>query len=150
MKYLLLILLLVACSEPIPISVSSLRPDDGDTALVDEAVAILGIAWEPSRRSYGIISLTLVDDQGAGASDGVSTIRKARCRKAAVAVRAPTFVAHELYHVLTGEAHVCEGEDCDGQWEDNLMRGVDPLGVELTENQFDALEKGRRRLTRCR
>jgi hypothetical protein len=149
--FLFTLLWLVGCGEPLPISLSSLRTDDeGDKVLVDEAVAILGLTWEPTRRSYGTISLTLVDDQGPDASDGVSTIRKARCRKAAIAVRDPVYVAHELYHVITGDRHVCEDAECDGQWEDNLMRGTNPLGVELTEGQYDALYQGRNRLTRCR
>ena len=136
------------CGEPLPIQIGSLRHDPGDEALVDEAVAMLGLEWEHSTKLRGTIVLALVDPAGNETNAGLALIQNKRCYKAAISLREPRFVAHEIGHLL-GLDHVCEAP-CPDELSDNLMNGEMALGNELTEDQFDDLDKGRRILTHCR
>lgn len=138
-----------ACGEPLPISVSALREDEGDTALVDEAVGILGMEWELSRKARGTIHLTLVD---ADPSDidflGLTPLNGPRCFRTAVVRRNAVSIAHELGHLL-GLDHVCE-MPCPDSAGENLMRGDIDAGTELSEDQLETIDKERRRITHCR
>ena len=142
----------LACAEPVPIALSALRHDEGDTALVDEAVAILGVEWEPSTRSRGTVHLTLIDGDPSDTtqfdSAGVTVIGQRRCWKAVIALRHPTIVAHELGHAL-GLDHVCEAP-CPSELAENLMNGETSLGTELSDEQTETIDRERGRLTRCR
>ncbi|MEM6990112.1 MAG: reprolysin-like metallopeptidase [Myxococcota bacterium] len=139
------------CGEPVPVALTSLGAGmDDDEELVDEAFAILGLPWEPTKRTRGTVHLTLVGEAGLPLEDkqGKTVLRTFRCIKSVVATRHARAIAHELGHAL-GLDHSCE-EPCPDELADNLMAGVFSLGSDLNDEQYDELERGRRRLTSCR
>ena len=138
----------LGCGQPVPIDVVSLgdRSHADDIALVDDAVALLGVEWELTEPRYGSIHLVLVEGEESPGAEGVAT--RGVCRKFAASIRAVLPLAHELGHCL-GLEHICEGEACTGDLATNLMTpGAD--GSDLTDEQLDDIDKGRRRLTACR
>jgi len=123
--------IVLGCGEPLPIHIAALRDDPGDEALVDEAVALLGMDWEPSEKARGTVRLALVDEVADQDNLGVSHLRAPRCYKASVAVRRVDTVAHEIGHLL-GLDHVCENP-CPEALRENL--GHDPLGRTLRKRR---------------
>jgi len=138
---------------PVPVDLTSLREDPGDEALVDDAFEILGLAWEPSTIARGTIDLHLVDSQDGDDFGGGTLLFSPRCHKAVVSIRVAENIAHEVFHALVSNIdHVCDYPDCPDELLDNLMISGDApaIGRDLTEAQRDDLERGYRRLTRCR
>ena len=137
-----------ACSEkPLPLRVTTLRDDPNDETVVDEAVAILGHTWEPTHSAVVVTEVVLTEPDGE--IGGLTFTAVNPCIKGVLAIRNPVSLAHELGHAY-GLDHVCEGEDCTAEHQDNLMNGTLAGGTELTDAQLEDLERGRRRLTRCR
>lgn len=137
-----------ACGEPVPICLSSLPTEPGDKHLVRAAAAILNVEVEFTERVRGTIHLTLAE-LDAGRGGGVTSVNT-RCVKAVTANREVRTVAHEFGHAL-GLQHTCEAPCPESEFE-NLMNGEWGVGagVELSEEQLDNIDRGRRRLTRCR
>ena len=149
-----LCLLLMGCAGgPVPIDLTSLREDPGDEALVDDAFEILGLPWERSTIGRGTIDVHLVDEPDDAEIGGTTLLVTPRCFKAVASVRSPEHIAHEVFHALVSNGdHVCDYPDCPDELLDNLMISGDApvIGRELTQPQEDELERGYRRLTRCR
>ena len=147
----LAVLLFGGCAEPVPIDLSTVPLDSDDTdyeGLVDEAFGLLGLPFELTSRTRGTIHLAVVHIDGEP-HGGVTTLVGPRCWKSVTANASAVAIAHEVAHAL-GLDHVCEGEDCTAEHQDNLMNGTLAGGTELTDAQLEDLERGRRRLTRCR
>ena len=139
---------------PVPVQITSLRQDENDDLLMDEAFGILGLTWEHSDVVRGTLHIHLVDDPPSLDDldfGGITMIVKPRCHKAVVARRTPNNIAHEVVHALQRDAkHVCE-DPCPPELADNLMAGAtQTLGSELTSEQMDEIERGYNRFTRCR
>lgn len=148
--FILVVTHLVACNEPVPVHLSAIGDDADDEELVVEAFDTLGLPFEFTNRVRGTIHLTLIDppvDQTHGG--GVTAVRS-RCHNAVVAQRRVRTIAHELGHAL-GLDHTCEAP-CPDEHMDFLMNGEwgEGAGISLSDEEFDELDRGRRRLTRCR
>lgn len=101
----------------------------------------------------GTIELHLVDEQEDPDFGGITLLVSRRCITAVVSSRSPEHIAHEVFHALVSNTdHACDYPDCPDELLDNLMISGDApvIGRELTESQEEELERGYRRLTRCR
>jgi hypothetical protein len=138
---LMFALALPACAEALPINV---RDESGVESLrdlppvVEDACDVLGLLCEAVDHEYGAITLDLIetDDRVRGRSGGTGV-----CSPWAWAAPDIEIVAHELGHVL-GLDHV------DGR-PDALM-APSPYALELTDDEFDEIERGGNRLVGCR
>jgi len=151
--------LVVGCGEPLPVQIHTGYASPGaeeDEALVDEAMELLGVPWKLVDYERGAVHIALTDGEDA------FFYATTRCTMHVTAIRSARSIAHEVGHALW-LPHTCRSPD-DPLEDDEELRecGVDDLdflmngwagegaGVELTEDERDQLDRGRRKIAGCR